>query len=723
VSQKRLTVPPGMNLDLEHSPSGWVLVEARLGRHGQYAFPSLSLIRRSKPGRTEAIPLSIMADGRILELIELPDDATQLAWQLPENEQPRQPAVSLRRVGWLERNWHMGLRVLSTYAELSADERREIGLSLLHAVFDLPRAYRLATQHGTNFRPQSYPGWSARFNALSGEDRRQIRAHIARFPASPRFHLLLAADKTGADAVRTTLTSLQRQLYHDFTCIVLDSSGALDASSDADVALKDAGLAPRVVAQHAMADWLTAFNASLAGEWAADRVMLLRAGDALPEHALYWFACEVLAQPDAAILYSDDDELDAEGRPSRPRFKPDWSLAHLRSTHYVGEAALLRGGAVAAAGGVSLDCCRHGNYDLLLRIIDAAGEKVAHVPAVLFHRRVGTHAGDAWADSQWCATALGAHLARNGIEANVEETLPECRRVRYGLPAAPPLVSIVVPTRDALPLLRQCVESVLEKTTHPRFELLVVDNQSADPEALAYLGEIAGRPAVRVLRYDRPFNYSAINNFAARQAQGEMLCLLNNDTEVISPDWLEEMAGHLLQARVAAVGAKLLYSDGRVQHGGVTVGPGGCADHLHADLPRGEPGYCRRAVVAQELSAVTAACMLTWKPLYEQLGGLNEKSLTVAFNDVDYCLRLKDAGYRVIYTPHAELYHHESGTRGPDSSRRQRWRADREIRYMRARWSTRMRHDPYYNPNLSYHHPNFSLNWEPRVSKPWLEGR
>jgi GT2 family glycosyltransferase len=247
-----------------------------------------------------------------------------------------------------------------------------------------------------------------------------------------------------------------------------------------------------------------------------------------------------------------------------------------------------------------------------------------------------------------------------------------------------------------------------------------VDNQSADPEALAYLAKIAGHPAVRVLRHDRPFNYSAINNFAARQAQGEMLCLLNNDTEVISPDWLEEMAGHLLQARVGAVGARLLYPDGRVQHGGVAVGPGGCADHLHADLARAEPGYCRRAVIAQELSAVTAACMLTWKHLYERLGGLNERALPVAFNDVDYCLRLQDAGYRVVYAADAELHHHESASRGIDSTRRERRRAVREVNYMRAQWRERMRHDPYYNPNLSYEQPNFTLNWKPRVTKPWL---
>jgi len=215
-----------------------------------------------------------------------------------------------------------------------------------------------------------------------------------------------------------------------------------------------------------------------------------------------------------------------------------------------------------------------------------------------------------------------------------------------------------------------------------------------------------------VLRYDREFNYSAINNLAVREARGEVVLLLNNDTEVITPDWLEEMLGHLHQEGVGAVGAKLLFPYGRVQHAGDAVGPGGCADHLHADIARDDPGYCHRAVVAQEVSAVTGACLMTWRSLYQKLGGLDEKKLPVAFNDVDYCLRVQEAGLRVIFTPHAQLYHRESASRGQRSP-------DREASVMRRRWKARMRHDPYYNPNLSYRRPDFSLSDLPRVKRPW----
>ena len=786
----REIVTPRMRLNLEADLSGWVFIRGRLGRHCQYLFPRISIRRRSNPEWREYITLPIVGDGLISELIELPDDVSEVAFEPPECEPWREPGVSLRRVGWLKRSLSMVHRVLRTYVDLSKEGRRDVGSSLLrNAVFDLPNAYRLATARAPTLQERPYPGWSARFIALNTQDRGTIVSHIACLTTRPQFHVLLTANDSGPDAIRATLASLQEQLYRDFTCTVLDTAESTNGPLESELQRSAAPQKPYVVAHDMIDNWLTTFNDVLSREQADHWTMLLRAGDVLSEHALYWFSQEISARRDAAIVYSDDDTVDGDGKRFPYRFKPDWSLAHLCSTNYIGDAVVFRGGAVAAAGGLTSDCLRYGNFDLLLRVVDVVGEKVAHIPAVLMHRRAAAQvhttssfegtlpscadgervevrgetsgvslrkttpchvpltpafsptgrertceitfrhknqgrlrdtAEDAWEEPRWCLEKLREHLQRHGTEAEVEETQPGCRRIRYRLPEDPPLVSIIVPTRDALPLLRQCVESVLARTTYPRFEVLVVDNQSADPEALEYLHELTARCAVRVLRYDRPFNYSAINNFAVHQARGEMVCLLNNDTAVISSDWLEEMAGHLLQQRVGAVGARLLYTDGRVQHGGVTVGPGGCADHLHAELPREHRGYCQRAMIVQELSAVTAACMLTWKQLYQQLGGFNEKRLPVAFNDVDYCLRLQEAGYQVIYTPHAELYHYESASRGPESTWRKLLRAHLEMKYLRKRWRARMRHDPYYNPNLSYEQPNFTLNWNPRVKKPWL---
>ncbi|MEO8333054.1 MAG: glycosyltransferase family 2 protein, partial [Gallionella sp.] len=595
----------------------------------------------------------------------------------------------------------------------------------------------------------NYQSWIARFDVLDASDHREIRKHIDRFAYHPHFYVLLVTDNAAQGAVQKTLDSLRDQIFPGFTCVVLEGSAS---DFDLKTEMNGLGQSASCIARDHVAAWLEQFNAALAGHNEGEWVMLLQAGDVLAPDALYRFAYAALANPQTAVVYSDDDVLDANGQRCQPRFKPDWSLAHFRSTNFVVDAAALRGSEVATAGGLNLDCCRHGNYDLLLRVVDAIGNggtgRVAHIPSVLLHRpplpsplmeplaiRLNHQKAMAkplviptqverglLAEDDQNMAAVRAHLERCVIAADVMLTRPGCWRVRHQLPDVPPLVSIIVPTRDEPALIRQCVESLLAKTTYPRFEILIVDNQSADSDALAYLEQIAMHEKVRVLQYDQPFNYSAMNNMAVREARGEVVCLLNNDTEVISSDWLEEMVGHLLQPRVGVVGAKLYFPNDQVQHGGDLVGVGGVANHAHAFLQRDDPGYCNRAAVAQELSAVTGACMVVWKSLYEELRGLDEQHLPVAFNDVDFCLRVREAGYRVVWTPHAELYHHESVSRGKDESPEKKRRAKREAAYMRKRWKHVMWHDPFYNPNLSYERADFSLGNAPMVRKPWREG-
>ncbi|MGE0558041.1 MAG: glycosyltransferase [Burkholderiales bacterium] len=539
-----------------------------------------------------------------------------------------------------------------------------------------------------------YPDWVAGFDTLAESDIRRIRSRIASLAVGLRFHVVLEATGAGDLAAGATLASLQAQLYREFDCTVLDDM--------------DPGC-------------LVVFNAGLKVAVGSTWVMRLRAGDVLPPHALYWFAAVLTNQPEATVIYADDDMLDASDQRSAPRFKPDWSLTHFRACNYVGDAVAIRGDALAATGGLDVEACRHGFYEKLLQVIDFKEENVIHLPAVLLHRGLRSSADDNLpALAAWEMAALRRHLSRRNVAAEVLLGLAGCRRVLHQLPEPPPLVSIIVPTRDAADLLRRCVNSVLGKTTYPQFEILVVDNQSSEPQALTCLRELAAHPAVRVLRYDRPFNFSAINNFAAREARGGVLCLLNNDTEVISPDWLDEMVGHLLQPGVGVVGAKLYYPDGRVQHAGDTVGPGGCANHLHSGIAREDPGYCNRAVVAQELSAVTAACLVTRRDLFIGLGGLDARWLKVAFNDVDYCLRVRAAGHQVVWTPHAELYHHESVSRGRNDTWSKKLRSEFEVMVMRRRWGRVMRNDPFYNPNLNYRRPDFTPGRMLRVKKPWL---
>ncbi|MEW6133727.1 MAG: glycosyltransferase family 2 protein [Pseudomonadota bacterium] len=669
----------------------YYLVDGRLPdalRHGAETYVTLSCLRDGRPDEQGVRMLPVLRGGKVHEIVELPAGFDATAFHSSSGEAIPAGHFSVRKLPWHERIVRMGYRVAAAYGDYSASYRRAIGLAPHRIVFDLADAYRAVSRLRFSWPLSRYEGWAERLDTLGGEDVEKILCHIGSLPSRPRFRVCLLASGSDSAALAASRDSLAGQLYREFSLAVLESAPRIDDLAAAE------------------------------GEW----LLLLRAGDRLAPHALYEFACAVLDRPQAALLYADDDVIDAEGRRREPRFKPDWSMTHLRSTNYVGTAFALRGSVLAAIGGGPYGEEETAPYDLLLRAGERlAEEEVVHVPRVLLHRSPAAVI-DSAADDARDLTAVRAHLERKGVVAEVSRTRHGCRRVKYALPEHPPGVSIIVPTRDAVELLRQCVDSLLEKTAYPRFEILVVDNQSSDAATLDYFRTLSRHRNVRVLRYDRPFNYSAINNFAVREAHGELVCLLNNDTEVISPDWLEEMVGQLLQDKVGVVGAKLYYPDGRVQHAGDAVGPGGCANHLHSFIAREDPGYCNRAAVVQELSAVTAACLLTKKDLYERLGGLDEKHLPVAFNDVDYCLRVREAGYKVIWTPHAELYHHESVSRGKDKTLRRRLRAWREVRYMRRRWREAMKNDPFYNPNFSYERPDFVLGAVSRVERPWMSG-
>ncbi len=318
--------------------------------------------------------------------------------------------------------------------------------------------------------------------------------------------------------------------------------------------------------------------------------------------------------------------------------------------------------------------------------------------------------------------AVKEHLQRRQIAAEVTRSGDEdFRRIRYRLPNEKPRVSIVMPTRDLLEVLQPCVESILAKTVYPNYELVLIDNESQNEDALGFLHEIATDPRVRVLHVAGEFNFGRLNNFGVAEVESEFVALLNNDLRVITPDWLGEMVGQALQPGVGAVGARLLYPDDRIQHAGVILGGGGVAGHAHKGLPRRNHGFFARAILVQELSAVTAACLLVRRSAYRECGGFDEEHLKIAFNDVDFCLRLRELGYRIIYTPYAEFYHEESARRGLENTVAKDRRFQSEIQYMHDRWGALLQNDPAYNPNLSLISADFTLAFPPRLTKPWLE--
>lgn len=564
-----------------------------------------------------------------------------------------------------------------------------------------------------------YAAWIRKYDTLSeaalDASRRRAKSLGDR---GPMISVVLSSCDVPEPWLRRCLDSVLGQVWQRWElCVIEDGSPAPRAVTVlAEYAARD----PRVrVTRRERGDDATGTSEFASAMARGEFIVPLDPGGELHPYALLRIAEAAAADPDIAILYSDEDRLDADGNRSHPDFKPDWNPDLLRSRNYVGHLVAIRTALVRDAGGFRAGFGGCAQHDLILRCSEHLPvQRIRHLPEILYHGRIA--AGSAAAvklDSTGAAIgarAIAGHLERIGGVADVEtiDSSPGLCRVRWSLPQPAPKISLIIPTRDCIDVLRRCVESILAKSTYPDFELVVVDNRSSDHAALGYLRELATRERVRVLRYDAPFNFSAINNWAARQCDGPLLGLVNNDIEVISPGWLEEMAGFAVRPDVGAVGAMLYYPADTIQHAGMLLGINGVAGHVYAGKPRGYHGYQSRGLVAQNVSAVTGACLLVRHELFDAAGGLEEQ-LPVEFNDVDFCLRLRERGYLNVWTPFAELYHHESVSRVIEDAAAKRMR-EAGIGFMMDRWRDSLREDPAYNPNLSLQSLDFELAFPPR---------
>jgi GT2 family glycosyltransferase len=495
------------------------------------------------------------------------------------------------------------------------------------------------------------------------EDIRSRLSEIGGWPNLPRFSILLYGEGYTDNELKHSVHSIDRQLYPLWD--------RLDARPQS-----------RIAAQLASAT--------------GDFIVPLRVGDVLSEAALFRFA-EALQSKNARILYGDQDEFDHRGSRTRPWFKPSWNEELFLAQDYLFCA-------VAIERDLAQQVCRQAHQceiaDLLLATTSLVPDKIVHVPHIVCH--VGSRSG---VNEERRVASVGRHLEARGATSTTGAF--GTVKVTWPLPAELPLVSIIVPTKDKLSLLRPCIDGVLERTEYPQFEILIVDNGSVERVTADYLAQIACDPRVTVLQYPEAYNFSAINNFAVRHARGSFLCLLNNDTEVVEPGWLTEMMRYAVRPEIGAVGAKLLYDDGSIQHAGVVVGIGEAAGHAHRFLPADEPGYFKMPHVAHFVTAVTAACLVVAKDKFETVGGLDQDKFAVAFNDVDLCLKLQAAGWRNAYVPHAVLLHHESRSRGNDMSPLNIDRYRSELDTLQRRWGTKTYEDPLHNPNLDRYSETF----------------
>jgi GT2 family glycosyltransferase len=548
-----------------------------------------------------------------------------------------------------------------------------------------------------------------------------IRPAIAQSKGQPLISIVLPVYNTPERWLRQCIESVRRQTYaHWELCIADDASESAQVHA---ILREYAAIDPRIrITWRTQNGHISAASNSALEMIHGQFVALLDHDDELHPEALREMAMAIEAHPEWLMIYSDEDKIDVHGERSDPYFKPDWNRDLL-----LGQNCISHLGVYATSLLRELDGFRQGfegsqDWDLVLRCAERLQDhQIGHVPKVLYHWRSVPGSTAQGVDQKSYAhgaahKALQEHFARRGV-ASVVQALPDIRgvfRVSYPVPQPAPKVSLIVPTRDRVELLRQCVSSILALTTYPNYEVVIVDNQSCERATFDYFDELSSEPRVRLLRHDLPFNYSRLNNAAVVATDGALIGLINNDIEVITPDWLEEMVGHACRPEVGAVGAMLYYPDNTIQHAGVIIGIHGVAGHPYSRMPRGYGGQMARARLTQTMTAVTAACMVVRREIYQAVGGLDEQ-LQIAFNDIDLCLRIKQAGYRNVWTPFAELYHHESASRGYDDTPEKQRRFQGEVDFMLNRWHRQLQQDPCYNPNLCLSSEPFALAFPPRV--------
>lgn len=605
---------------------------------------------------------------------------------------------------------------------LDANEPRR-AMTLLRPLVEIPNPPEAAVdayRRACHLLGQPVPSWCR--NAYH----RWLAAHepatVMSDPVLPSQGMVISVIMPVCDPpvefLRQAITSVVTQAYPRWQLCIAD-----DASHDPEVrrVLEAAALDPRISVnfRQERGHISVASNTALAAA-TGDIVCFLDHDDVLTSDALGTIAEAFHRKPDLVLAYSDEDKIDENGVRFDPHFKPDWNLDLLLSQNYLCHIMAIRRPAVETVGGFTPGLEGSQDHDLALRVAERLDpEKVAHIPRVLYHWRAIPGSTALGGDAKPYAVeatrkALQAYHDRRSDGAMVRTVTGGWRAIRP-LPPEPPLVSVIVPTRDRHDLLRRCIDGLLRGTRYPSIEIIIVDNESRDPRCLAYLDQLRGSGDARILDGAGPFNFSSLNNRAVRIARGQVLCFLNNDVEPLTPDWLDEMVAHALRPGVGAVGAKLLYPDRRVQHGGIILCGDHVARHLHVGLDDDDTGYWGRATAVQSLAAVTGACMVARREVFDAVNGFDE-AWPVDFGDIDFCLRVGAAGYRTIWTPHAVLLHHESASRGTffTKAKEARYEAGRES--MVARWGATLMSDPHYNPNLSIiaEDDPFTLAFPPR---------
>ncbi|HIH2619403.1 TPA: glycosyltransferase [Burkholderia cenocepacia] len=708
-------------------PTGWIYIESNLVRRGARLVARLCVDTGAGFSDACSFILPVTRVGRISHIVRLPRNVRSLRLEPLRGEGVVDvDFFHITSISRVEKYFRMFERVVGDIHKFrGTNQAKKYDLTWVRLVRDLEGAYADCANLRFHSSPLDYASYITEFDTLHQHDIAAIERHMASFRQSPLISVLIPVGSASVDWVRSSVRSVIEQVYENWQlCVAADNSVGSELISYLKSIPAQNGKIKVTVGGTGCRSTIE-LNSALETA-TGDFSTVLYPGDLLSPHALYFVAAKLNESAGLDLIYSDEDEINESGVRGQAFFKSGWNPDLLLSHDMISHLAAYRTSLVRGVGGFRTEFEGGHDYDLALRFVRASKpSRIAHISRILYHRLQSESVtrGSIRADEDVRRAqerALAHYFADQPGTMVFPADLPGTYRVKYPIPTPAPKVSIIIPTRDGGPLLRKCIQSVLLETDYINFELIVVDNQSEGDETIAYLRGLEKSGQAKVLPYDFPFNYSSINNFAAKYASGEILCFLNDDVEAIRHDWLSEMVSHVLRPEIGVVGAKLLYPDNFIQHAGVVIGIGGFAGHVHKLYPATHPGYAGRAVLVQNFSAVTGACMVMRRSVFLDLKGFDEKNLPVAFNDVDLCLRVGEAGYRVLWTPYAVLYHYESYSRGDDQATpEKRARFQREKEYMIARWGVGDFIDPYYNGNLTLDREDFSLANFPRIAYPW----
>ena len=543
-----------------------------------------------------------------------------------------------------------------------------------------------------------------------------VDEQFSRISQRPLISILMPVFNTPPELLKRAIDSVICQSYENWQLCICDDGSTDPTIPDLLKKFCDTNSKIEIIRVDVNSHISTATNAALKlakGDW----ISFLDHDDSLAAHALKAVVVEIDRNSSLKMIYSDEDKITEAGVRCQPFFKTDFDRLLILGQNYVNHFLTIKKEEILRVDGLAPGAEGVQDWDLVLKVSEnAIDTEICHIPMILYHWGIHSEstASESGVEQKKYIELLGVrivseHLDRTRKSADVSlAPINHWVKVKWQLPTPLPKVDIIIPTRDGKKL-RDCVSSLLANTSYPNFSVSIIDNGSQKRSTKRFLRKLDALPQINISKDSRPFNFSRLNNDAVRRSTAPIVCLLNDDVEIIDGEWLSIMVGHLLQDGVGVVGAKLLYPDMTIQHAGVVLGINGVAGHVHSREMDLYHGYFGNASLSRNVSCVTGACLLVWRDLWNEIEGLDEKNFSVAFNDVDFCIRVRESGKQVIWSPDAKLVHHESISRGFDTHGEGKKRFDKEVFAMRNKWKTELNSDPFYNPNLSLDHSNYQL--------------